>query len=1394
MLIRLARLALFALLAGQAARAESLEDVEPTLGALDSAAFRLRALVKTFVKNKFVSANWLDESYSSEQSRAIIRHKLVKGQQADESQNCSAPLDEAGTLFLDTQMGFMLAYGSGSGSCQLVPTQGPTGMDRLLQLELIAHDKQRQQPAAYFRGAAKWLLFVARNRDLFKVADLEKDTAKRVRNVRCTMYTHQRAGAKVTAYFADKSLAEHQKDALPMRVSIETETRLSMIEFSQFQQIGHSLAEATLGQERLVADHFALEPLSGCSPLLARTNIRASKSLARTIYEPSGAGQTPSVVGVNEAEFGFNMRFSFRAHVELQQSARLLHSYRTSVAYDAPSGLLRVDVDQSTGSVFRSKQVFDFMGQTQYHCLESSQRHGPLVNQLLELGASNLAEEEEEEESVGRSAERPSGACLRTRMPAELVSECRVANANVLLVGADLLVYLGRARVRGISARAYELVDGELPYWLEPALGLWDRTTRARATWRAAREWLKAWADSAGSPSRLVTLVYVSADNERPPARLLRLEFLHTDSAFRAVRERRTVDLYDFVWHFERRTSDGRTPTLELFALAQATSARAFAGEPVERAQVRMLLASERALDSMESQLLGHKMGQLERDSAFLGGLQRELQLPQQMIFDFSSKLVPHSPEFNSSAQLVALTFEYARHVFDELRLERVGVATRILTKSWHFQAISFVDCALLAGQQRVPLYFAYEPRDRHCYVEAKSKLSRPSGGQVDESANGPTVLPFEILPNNKLRYSTGTKLQVFSLTHSLVTAPSLIDLWHKSADEENEEQGLRERGSFKERKSDTRNKLLVFSSEPLTVNFKVVKLNMVNVHKRMPNKEEQKSRQAPAKLQGFGLIEQKPISERLDSVPLLPSFIDPLGRASGRSSDQLGAMSLELCRSTCMGDLECKSYSICVRRGQLECILSRADFRSAKLLAKLDQITSARSLSFGEQLSLALEGDKNSSVRLVRHQLCSIYNKHYLDYFQLERLPASRAIRKIVFQTADLEQCASWCAWYNFKAIRGHYSRLGDQLAGLAEGLAAERLTSEQGGLSAQELESQVEPFRLTGVLSKDLCRQLIYINPTSLETQPVEFKQRLDNYVKRDLQWMAPVGERKSEANGDQLGGYCILPSDVVMGAQPNGGRPVLEPQPELDLDLSPNSGRNSNKLNLFALVGATFKLQALYEETRGVSLRRSNMSLDEYQVFGHAHLLWRGASAKQANLLMDFAKRGENNQLVKQNVGAAVCAQWCFLSAAGPWPGCRSFDVLTKWTRDSLSSSNKSLLYCQLNSITLNQAISFNRMDLIETSAAKDSLTGEHVLERRHFEPRPGFALELSMLGGERELFQLLEQQNEPPASSRRLAHLMAISLVLLLAVSSGLYAGIWLTSLAYRPIIDRRASRV
>lgn len=150
---------------------------------------------------------------------------------------------------------------------------------------------------------------------------------------------------------------------------------------------------------------------------------------------------------------------------------------------------------------------------------------------------------------------------------------------------------------------------------------------------------------------------------------------------------------------------------------------------------------------------------------------------------------------------------------------------------------------------------------------------------------------------------------------------------------------------------------------------------------------------------------------------------LEGVGLDSGHLISEAGAtMDTNACRVACLGDLECQSYSTCVRDSQLECVLSSVDFRDDNLVAKVraQQTQTASASGKDKTLRFDLEiSNEELDQRVVKLKLdrkCRIHKKRPIDMFIPKYKMGVALNQEIFIQVDSIQDCANRCLHMNLE------------------------------------------------------------------------------------------------------------------------------------------------------------------------------------------------------------------------------------------------------------------------------------------------------------------------------------------------------------------------------------------
>ena len=603
------------------------------------------------------------------------------------------------------------------------------------------------------------------------------------------------------------------------------------------------------------------------------------------------------------------------------------------------------------------------------------------------------------------------------------------------------------------------------------------------------------------------------------------------------------------------------------------------------------------------------------REQALLGALQESLELAAPMVHDLETRLVSSSAP--RQPERLYVTFRNAKHLSRLPRLILLGQGR--LRKDFqldHYPVHSFQACFMLVVHLELDIYFAYSAARRLCLVNpAAIDYSRPAAA-LNSQPDG-----FELLE--------GRPLEVYRVHGAVDFANARRGEWTRS----NSHYG----GHF--RWLDRRIKL-TFDRPETSVFFTIKRLD---VKPSVGTLAGNSSDQVDDAILGFGL--------------------DLLDAENNRPVD---AATSQQCQARCLSEPECESYSTCERNFRQTCTLSRLSFRSVRLL---HQPGSSR----GQKVGLEV-GDRR--VDLVQQAGCSIRNRKYVDFFELQ--PGRVQVPLLgtsLEQVVGLEGCAGACARRNIKLL-GH------------EGVDSEG--SEGATATGGSRRGPMDLRQFRRIVTESVCFDFMYFDWA--EVDRLESAKRR-KFIERLYPEAGDELEREERFKSGAGGGFCLRDERMELESAD-----WLEPR------------------------RYHFKATYLFEETPNLGLLASEKGQAEAEAYQRVRS-GEPAEERHVETMRAFVGRGENSQVVVSSE-RTNCAMLCLTQTVNPWPACRSFDIAIEQVNGQM------LVRCRLNSVTLSELLARGRHELLLLSNS----TGARMW---HYEPRAGLVSASSSLFARIEL---------------------------------------------------------
>lgn len=461
--------------------------------------------------------------------------------------------------------------------------------------------------------------------------------------------------------------------------------------------------------------------------------------------------------------------------------------------------------------------------------------------------------------------------------------------------------------------------------------------------------------------------------------------------------------------------------------------------------------------------------------------------------------------------------------------------------------------------------------------------------------------------------------------------------------------------------------------------------------------------------------------------------------------------MNFDLCHSSCLANMTCRSYSVCYPGNQVHCLISDLEFKSAELFGRINQKIEVLKMSNKSKGPVKVDfysrnGDRekkesadaeDKSSQYETHELwvdnkCQTYNKYALEMFKLSRVVLTKLKNKYVLPAESEDQCANLCLKQNINFFKRTASFKLKYLE--SQGSSNENYLIEMLEKQNSEIRSWCSGFRFLNLATSIVPDGVRYIlRPSKLRSNG------LCSLVGPDWIIDQRDNEKKENRNLDQA----------------------------WDKDPDPKHIEQ-----LVAMQSYEFLYSMLYERHYGIKLIKTNYDLEG-----------------ENNYLVD-AQLSSNSQIIldKQN-DIESCARACFSQTVGLKPWCKSFEfiedksniILITTSTKSGKTKEKVNSYCVFNSLSLNDILQMKSPELFVDTNIEPDLTVWH------FELRDSYTLD-DLIASRLIITENLDFYNDENRSQFRLQTL-GIAIVLLMSLVSGLCCGI---SIGYKLIDGHKIS--
>jgi len=1031
--------------------------------------------------------------------------------------------------------------------------------------------------------------------------------------------------------------------------------------------------------EMTVIDYARLEILELYTPRLDihQQFVRDDVALDRFTFETvSGCSKALASKKVDlfrrmRAKTG---KFSFQADSEFTLMDLKPILIKSFVAYDEDVESLRLDLSVDTETSGVRRQMFNFGLNRMYHAMERVPTSNTHVDKIFDLSKdaspSNLDGRTDTTQCIVSQILPNSGGLQRGVTNPFSIGE--------ILAGAKEFVYMGKAKVRGIDASVYETYDTTPPYWLDQPIVYKDSGGEIKV-----RSPAKGVDVDAAANKILVTLLYFAEKDEDHP--LLLIQIYQVNPKYTVTHSKQAIFIHDFVWALPHEAPNGDRMA-DLFSLEDLCSSGL--GEN-KYAKVGMLLESDEPSPSEDFLKVSDV-----RDLALIAGLQESFKWPANMIYDLETRIVKHGGQLNApnGGQTMLATLRVAEHAYNLAQLIYVGQGRlNYFTSGEISTAIyrSFQACYMLAAHIRKNVHFGYNVKRRTCSIDLK-----PTGDDK--------------LPVGFVLDKDGA-MEIYRTNHGLGRIQT--NGWFEST--------FKKKNTIRYLNS----KLILHDSNlgaSLSFTVKLFKVDDRDFKTSISSKENNEQQVATDKISGFGLPELGSGNKRVVPALLSAHNWTPL---SSQMDDEVSSMTIDQCRAACLVDFTCRSFSLCMKNSELECVISKTSFSSLETIDELTRLKADKRGAGrrGAKVSISVDGEQ---VELEAQPSCQLYNKLFTDLYGAPSMYVFRNRR--VHPVGGIEECAEKCTVQNMEVLRREIADAASKSSALFA-----------PGANKDDLEAFSKLYRLNRDASRQMCRSFNYLGKEEVQDE--------SEFVKIERLVLAEDRQKLETSRG-----YCIV-NDYASEAETEALA--------RENNTAHNSAGSEGENQYLSFTKFSFKFEIFYEKQYGVSLGPSNLSDEEANAYRMVSRQVGTISESTYATVRSLFERGENFR-EQTYTDEQNCAFTCFMQVLGPWPACRSFDIIIQ------DRNGQSYYVCVMNTITLRQAISTQRLDLVEDSSK---------LQVWHYEPRAGFASDESKLRSNIEIVEssLREQLG---ASNLYRIHAFGITFLAVFAIISGIFLGI------------------
>lgn len=892
------------------------------------------------------------------------------------------------------------------------------------------------------------------------------------------------------------------------------------------------------------------------------------------------------------------------------------------------------------------------------------------------------------------------------------------------LIPFDKLAHVGRGQVRGVECIVFatiELVD--LPKIFFPQVSYHDGEKARLVQDNTKKD------SSKGGEAQYISVYYFSLqqdehhgntifsiDNEQQLGPLMRID-LHKPGEGIVYR----IEAFNFAWTLSDAPNGDRKD--ELFSLYEKCSNINNKFED-KYAQLTMNLeftseVSEATNEPVSIESLNKVIGLFEspdvRNFALTRAISINSNLMLTQINEFKSHLRPLMLDLNPKL-FIRIEAKLSNQVYDLYEAAKVG--NGILEESFPNFAKSFDECYWEAAHMRryrahILFSFCYS----HCIINE-------SPYHVDSSSANEKAGFFAVNENEdfiRLDENSACEILRMDLKQRDIPADNIISKFWTS---------------FYHNLRGLKLPVFVYDQQGNRASFLVNHIDVYNNKwlnlQREPIFKISSSDRSNDVLNGLALSLTDGSTKRVELRKVWNQF-------EKNASERHDRMNFDLCHSSCMANMSCKSYSVCYAGNQVHCLTSDLEFKSTDLFGRINKKIEALKMSDkskgpikvdfysrNEQDRKNIQSANDDKTSLVEtHELwvdnkCQTYNKNALEMFIQSKVVLAKLKNKYVLPVESEDQCAELCLKQNINFFKRTASFKLKYLE--SQGLSNENYLTKLLEKQNSEIRSWCSGFRFLNLATSmvpDTVRHIL--RPSKLRSN-----------------------------------GLCsVVGPDWITNQQ--------DDEKEEDRSLDQASDENPDPKHMEQLVAMQsydFVYSMLYERHYGIKLIKTD----------------HDPEGAENNYLVD-AQLSSNNQIIldKQS-DIEFCARACFSQKIDLKPWCKSFEfiedksdiILAATSTKTRKAKERVNSYCVFNSLSLNDIFQMKSPELfIDTNIESDKLTVWH------FELRSSYTLD-DLIASRLIITENLDFYNENVSQFR--LQTLGITIVLLLSLVSGLCCGL------------------